>query len=163
MHCFWWNTILVGLTMLIAATGCSSENEVRDVNVVEFLDTHPYPFELHVTDSSIIGRYVRQDTLARYVLGVTYPANGDIREMAVPPDTGVFVPLRKDSVYEWAFTALGVDSFEDEYHVLFADLEDTSADYMHCWQYDRESRTFEKTVLGVGQSVDIPWTVRWLF
>ncbi len=32
-----------------------------------------------------------------------------------------------------------------------------------CSSQDEESRTFTKTVLGEGGTVDIPWTIRWLF
>ena len=52
---------LFALTLLLAA--CSTPDEEEQAKIKRFIESHPHPFELRATESSIIGRYLWIDIL----------------------------------------------------------------------------------------------------
>jgi hypothetical protein len=124
--------------MLIVCCGmlsCSPHDSDVDRRAREFAAEHPHPFELTATDSSIIGRYVWEDTLREYSMGACTPNEDGILQLGNA--RGSFVPagLVRGGVCEWPFDALGLERLTDGCTIHFG-RSGPETEFGYAWKYE---------------------------
>jgi hypothetical protein len=114
---------------------CSSHESESERRAKEFAAMHPHPFELTATDSSIIGRYVWEDTLREYSIGSWTPGEDGILRLG--KTHGSFVPVRlvPGGVYAWPFDALGLERLTDGCTIHFGH-PGLDSEFGYAWEYD---------------------------
>jgi hypothetical protein len=123
---------LSGVIVLMGMLSCSSRDTDRDTAAQEYLATHPHPFELRATDSSIIAKNLWEDTLMEYSLNIWR-----LDEEGIPyvPDATIFPPLVRGGDSEWTFSSLGVDKLMNEDRLQFHYPSDTAHEFGIGWEY----------------------------
>lgn len=114
---------------------CSPHDSEADRRAKDFASTHPHPFELTATDSSIIGRYVWEDTLREYSMGCSMPNENGVHELLPSQGNPVPVPLVHGGVYEWTFDALGLQRLTDGRIIHFG-RSAPETEFGYAWKYD---------------------------
>ncbi len=122
---------LLALAFTTLLPSCSG----RDDDSARLAAEHPPPFEMRATDSSIVGKYVWEDTLSDYYLAVTMEGDeGDTRFIA--PRSGIAFPVAvPNREVEFLFRDLGIRQTDVPYGIWF--LSDTHAgdEYGYKWMF----------------------------
>lgn len=127
----------VSMLMLIVCCGmlsCSPHDSETERRAREFAAEHPHPFELSATDSSIIGRYVWEDTLREFRMGVTTPNADGILQLGKTPESLMPVVLVRGGVCEWPFEAFGLERLTDGCTIHFG-RSGPETEFGYAWKY----------------------------
>lgn len=128
--------LILMIVVALGAASCTSEDAEVAQSAKEFTTAHPHPFDLTATDSSLVGKYTRRDTLRDYHITIWKPdADGVLVDYVRPSDSIDYPMLIPDMTYEWNFDVIGLDSLMDGCTIVFADGATVDAEFSLIWKY----------------------------
>jgi|GEM_PF-2617552 len=127
--------LILMIVVALGAASCSSEDTELEQNARAYTAAHPHPFDLTATDSSLLAKYIRHDTLRDYHITIWKPDAEGVLDHVRPSDSLDHPILIPDMTYEWNFDVLGLDSLTEGCTIVFADGSTTDSVFSLIWKY----------------------------